>query len=251
MPIQRSVLANLESGRRTTVTIAEVLVLAAALNVPPAILVFPVGQTETVEMLPDFPAEALEAVDWLAGVRPRDSQHPFSRNALFLYRRHRQLARSLRNQLREREDVRAEYIAASGEKEALTTQLDYAKAQARQAYAALATVRERRAEVPGDDERERVELAQARAAADMATAESVELERRLSQVMYLEKHLGRLDRLVQDRAMDLLKVRMDMADQKLLLPRLRDDVWGVLEEVSKHLNAQLPLFEEVQEMPEE
>ncbi|MFD0393285.1 helix-turn-helix domain-containing protein [Streptomyces nogalater] len=33
MPIQRSVLANMESGRRSTVTVAEVLILAAALDV--------------------------------------------------------------------------------------------------------------------------------------------------------------------------------------------------------------------------
>ena len=43
MPIPRSVLANLESGRRETVTVAEVLVLAAALDVAPIDLICPSG----------------------------------------------------------------------------------------------------------------------------------------------------------------------------------------------------------------
>lgn len=67
MPIQRSVLANLESGRRSTVTVAEVLVLAAALQVAPAQLIFPVGQQEKVEMLPGVEEPPYEAIQWLSG----------------------------------------------------------------------------------------------------------------------------------------------------------------------------------------
>lgn len=67
MPIKRSVIANMESGRRTTVTVAEVLVLAQALEVPPAVLLFPVGYTTEVEVLPDAVMEPLEAIGWVAG----------------------------------------------------------------------------------------------------------------------------------------------------------------------------------------
>ena len=52
MPIPRSVLANLESGRRDTVSVAEVLVLAAALDVAPIELICPVGFDKQTEMLP-------------------------------------------------------------------------------------------------------------------------------------------------------------------------------------------------------
>ena len=52
MPIPRSVLANLESGRRDTVSVAEVLVLAAALDVAPVELICPVGFDKQMGMLP-------------------------------------------------------------------------------------------------------------------------------------------------------------------------------------------------------
>ncbi|MGW6243829.1 helix-turn-helix domain-containing protein [Streptomyces roseolus] len=72
MPIQRSVLANLESGRRTTVTFAEVLVLAAALEVAPATLAFPVGRKMTVEVLPGVERQPLDAIRWMAGLASTD-----------------------------------------------------------------------------------------------------------------------------------------------------------------------------------
>ncbi|MHB9862024.1 helix-turn-helix domain-containing protein [Streptomyces sp. YIM S03343] len=70
MPIQRSVLANMESGRRSTVMVAEVLVLAAALDVAPAQLVFPVGYEEACEALPERSLEPIDALDWFAGNAP-------------------------------------------------------------------------------------------------------------------------------------------------------------------------------------
>jgi len=67
MPIPRSVLANLESGRRETVTAAEVLVLAAALDVAPIDLLCPVGFDEQTEMLPGRMVDSREAVRWFCG----------------------------------------------------------------------------------------------------------------------------------------------------------------------------------------
>ncbi|WP_219413925.1 hypothetical protein [Pseudonocardia nigra] len=62
--IPRSVLANLESGRRETISVPEWLVLSAALRVPPLLLLFPLGRVETVEPLPDVEVSPLSALDW-------------------------------------------------------------------------------------------------------------------------------------------------------------------------------------------
>jgi transcriptional regulator with XRE-family HTH domain len=68
LPIARSVLANFESGRRPTLSVAELLVLAEALDVPPTSLVFPVGYTRTVEVLPGVDCDTYRAANWWAGV---------------------------------------------------------------------------------------------------------------------------------------------------------------------------------------
>lgn len=67
MPIPRSVLANLESGRRETVSVAEVLVLAAALDVAPIDLICPVGFDKQMEMLPRLMMDPLSAMRWFTG----------------------------------------------------------------------------------------------------------------------------------------------------------------------------------------
>jgi transcriptional regulator with XRE-family HTH domain len=68
MPIPQSVLANLESGRRDTVSVAEVLVLAAALNVAPIDLICPVGFDKQAEMLPGRAMAPLIARRWFTGM---------------------------------------------------------------------------------------------------------------------------------------------------------------------------------------
>lgn len=67
MDVPRKVISNLEIGRRTSVSVAELLVLAAALDVPPGALVFPVGYTETTEALPGAMTPPFEALRWFAG----------------------------------------------------------------------------------------------------------------------------------------------------------------------------------------
>lgn len=67
MPINRSVLANLESGRRDTVSVAELFVLAAALRVPPLLLTFPAGRVETVEAIPGVEITPWDALFWGSG----------------------------------------------------------------------------------------------------------------------------------------------------------------------------------------
>jgi transcriptional regulator with XRE-family HTH domain len=64
--IPRSVLANLENGRRPTVSVAEVVVLAAALNVSPLELMSPVGYDEQVEILPGRMTDPRAAARWFS-----------------------------------------------------------------------------------------------------------------------------------------------------------------------------------------
>lgn len=88
--LQRAVINNLENGRKRDVSVADVLVLAAALEVAPAALVFPAGYAAEVEYLPGQTAGPLEAVDWFAGdPAPEDS-------ALAFMRRHRELELRIR-----------------------------------------------------------------------------------------------------------------------------------------------------------
>lgn len=67
MPIPRNVLANLESGRRDTVSVAEVLTLAAVLGVAPMELICPVGYDEQIELLPGRMMDPLQASRWVDG----------------------------------------------------------------------------------------------------------------------------------------------------------------------------------------
>jgi transcriptional regulator with XRE-family HTH domain len=76
MPIPRAVLANLESGRRDVVTVAEVLVLAAALGVTPAELFCPVGFDEEIELLPGRAADPLSGSQWVSGQLALDLSGP-------------------------------------------------------------------------------------------------------------------------------------------------------------------------------
>lgn len=92
LPIARSVIANLESGRRDTVSVAELLVLARALRVPPLLLIFPVGQLETVELLPGEFAKTWDGARWLTGEMPmRDEVDEWKDGPITLFRDHSML----------------------------------------------------------------------------------------------------------------------------------------------------------------
>ncbi|MYX39081.1 MULTISPECIES: helix-turn-helix transcriptional regulator [unclassified Streptomyces] len=90
-PMPRTVISNLENGRRGSITVAEVMVLAAALDVPPATLVFPVGHVDEVEYLPGQSVPPLAAVEWWHGLLAPAS------SPLALLRRHRDLEVRIRN----------------------------------------------------------------------------------------------------------------------------------------------------------
>lgn len=69
-PMDRSVLAKFEKGYRLTVTVPDVLVIAAALRISPLQLLLPLGQSDQVEILPGVEVETTAALGWLAGERP-------------------------------------------------------------------------------------------------------------------------------------------------------------------------------------
>jgi transcriptional regulator with XRE-family HTH domain len=70
LPLDRNVIAKLETGHRQSVTVDEVFVLAAALDIPPALLLFGVGTEETAEILPGHHVPAFRAAQWASGEGP-------------------------------------------------------------------------------------------------------------------------------------------------------------------------------------
>lgn len=76
MPVPRSVLADLEAGKTDTVAVAEVLVLAASLDVAPTELVCPVGYDEQIELLPGRMMDPLQASRWIDGELALDVTGP-------------------------------------------------------------------------------------------------------------------------------------------------------------------------------
>lgn len=65
--ISRSVVADLETGRKKSIDVPELLVLAAALGVSPAQLVFPDLPRGKVEVLPGLDQESHDALRWFSG----------------------------------------------------------------------------------------------------------------------------------------------------------------------------------------
>ncbi len=71
MRYTRSQVTNLEGGRRDGITIGELIAFGQVLNIPPIILVFPVGHADKVELRPDSMIETWEALRWFTGEPPQ------------------------------------------------------------------------------------------------------------------------------------------------------------------------------------
>ncbi len=70
--VTRSVIADLENGRRRYVTTAEIVMLAAALNTAPVLLLYPHPSNELsnpVAVWPHVESTGLQAVEWFSGNR--------------------------------------------------------------------------------------------------------------------------------------------------------------------------------------
>jgi hypothetical protein len=93
--MKRSVLANFEGGRRPALSVAELIVLARILEVPPVQLLFPIGRQTESRALPGDPVDTWEALKWFTGEQalvpqPSDSNLTLLQDAaeVFLFRQH-------------------------------------------------------------------------------------------------------------------------------------------------------------------
>ncbi|MEU4200831.1 helix-turn-helix transcriptional regulator [Streptomyces sp. NPDC026294] len=67
LSVPRTTITNLEIGRRSSVDLAELLVLADVYAVPPVSLLFPLGTAATVAVLPGREVPTWDAVAWFTG----------------------------------------------------------------------------------------------------------------------------------------------------------------------------------------
>ncbi len=76
-PYSRSALVNLEYGRKSSIDLGELLVLAAALEVPPMLLLYPDLADGPVEALPGVRTTSFRAALWFGGEEPlTDDEDP-------------------------------------------------------------------------------------------------------------------------------------------------------------------------------
>jgi len=68
-PITRSQIANYESGRKQSLDVSELIVIAAALKVPPLSLLFPDAPDHQIEALPGQPTSTFDAMTQFVGSR--------------------------------------------------------------------------------------------------------------------------------------------------------------------------------------
>lgn len=74
MKISRSAISELEGGKRRSISVAEWLTLAAALEVPPGLLLFPGYPDRTVNYLPGQESSSHDAVSWVGGQMTNDPE---------------------------------------------------------------------------------------------------------------------------------------------------------------------------------
>ncbi|CAN1549455.1 Cro/C1-type helix-turn-helix domain [Mycobacteriaceae bacterium] len=72
--ISRSTISELETGQRKSITLADVIVLARALDVLAVDLIYPGDYSDTVEALPGVYVEKGEAKEMIAGSLPLNTQ---------------------------------------------------------------------------------------------------------------------------------------------------------------------------------
>ena len=131
-------IVDLEIGRRAHISVAELLVIAAALGVPPVLLICPVGDTDEIEVLPGQSRPAFRAVQWFSGEGsfpgPDDADTVIAATPqncgpawpLALYRAHdRAFGEEMRAMASAKDmDERAAAAASDAEREAFTAAAD-------------------------------------------------------------------------------------------------------------------------------
>ena len=70
LKLTRQTIADLESGRRRYVTTAELIILAAALDTSPIVLIYPGPYSDVIEVWPGVQATEIQAAEWFCAERP-------------------------------------------------------------------------------------------------------------------------------------------------------------------------------------
>ncbi|WAL46788.1 helix-turn-helix domain-containing protein [Rhodococcus pyridinivorans] len=68
-PISRTAISEYENGKRKTMPVTDLVVISAALNVPPALLLYPAQPDDMIEYLPAQELRSIDAVQAFAGER--------------------------------------------------------------------------------------------------------------------------------------------------------------------------------------
>jgi transcriptional regulator with XRE-family HTH domain len=129
LPYTRAQVTNLEAGRRNSITVGEVLAIAAVLEVPPLLLIFPFGDEQAATYLPGKTADTWDAAQWFTGDTPmpayRDSpegpdrhwSQRFNRYSrpVALYRQHDRYIADWRRRIELGEDRNSEHVLSAEE----------------------------------------------------------------------------------------------------------------------------------------
>lgn len=91
LPVPKTTITNLETGRRSSVDLTEFLVLADVLGVPPITLLFPLDTAATVDVLPGQQISTWDGLAWFTGETPSAEAAPKGspRELLDVFRAHR------------------------------------------------------------------------------------------------------------------------------------------------------------------
>jgi transcriptional regulator with XRE-family HTH domain len=96
--VSRSTISEIETGRRRSITISDLVVLAAALETAPIALIYPPPYSEDIEVLPGVTRRKIDAVQEFSGfVEPGVGSPEYARN-VFELNRARLIAEALRAQ---------------------------------------------------------------------------------------------------------------------------------------------------------
>lgn len=140
-PIPRNVIANLESGRRASLPLVDVMILAAALYTAPICLIFPIGYVEETQELPfRDPISTWDAMRMFTGEEPG---HDSDAGLIPDFNRHASLVRTIEAALREAERAgfAAETTANPAQREEAERKRDNYTAQVKEATWQLQMVR--------------------------------------------------------------------------------------------------------------
>jgi transcriptional regulator with XRE-family HTH domain len=66
--VSRSTISEIETGRRKSITVTDLVLLAAALSTAPVALLYPGPYDEVTDVLPGVPVRQLRAATWFSGL---------------------------------------------------------------------------------------------------------------------------------------------------------------------------------------